>query len=160
MWLVAVVIMFFVTRSAPVTTEFDERTARLFSIAVAEKTDKGIQYKRTSLAIVQGRDPALPPVDYRLPETQITIDEGDVHYVTVLEDHGEWQLIRFLYNNTYMGESIYRAYADRVEPVSFHMTSHIGQAMMAMFLVVPVYIAAWLITFIRNRRAAASARPQ
>ena len=160
MWLVAIVIMFFVTRPAPVTSEFDERTARLFSIAVAEKSVEGIKYKRTGLTTAQDRDPALPPVDYRLPETQVTIDEGDIHYVSVLEDHGEWQLIEFRYNNTYMGKSVYRAYADRVEPVSFQMIAHLGQAMMAMLLIVPVYITAWLITSIRNRRAAASARSQ
>ena len=76
------------------------------------------------------------------------------HYVVkVLEDHGEWQLIEFNYSNTYDTTSVYKAFPDRVEPVYFRINAHVGQAMLALPLVVVVYVLAVSITFIRNWRA-------
>ena len=90
LWIVAVVAMYFVTRPAPVTEYFDGRTARLFSIAYAEVTDQGVEYRVTSLDAVRSRSPELPTIDYRLGDSDIRIDVGDIHRVSVLEDHGDW----------------------------------------------------------------------
>lgn len=151
-WIVAVVAMYFVTRSPPVTEDFDDRIARRFSVTYAEVTDRGVVYRVTTLEAVRSRNPELPRIDYRLGDSDIRIDVGDVHYVSVIEEHGDWQLVKFVYNNTYMGESIYRAYDGRVEPVSFHMVSHVGQAMAALALVIPAYVLAWMIAVFRNFR--------
>ena len=46
-----------------------------------------------------------------------------------------------------------KAYLDRVEPVYFRISSHVGQVMLALPLVLVVYVLAVLTTFIRNWRA-------
>ena len=81
-----------------------------------------------------------------------------MHRADVVEDHGTWQLIEFYYSNTRTSTSIYRAYADRVEPLSYRITSSVGQVMGAM-LVLPAVLAACLVfvplvNWIRRRRAA------
>ncbi len=153
LYLLAVVVMYFITLPEAVTDDFTGNTARIFSIATVIPSQDGNQYRRTTLETVEARDEELLALVFLLPEKKITIDTGDIHHVTVLEDHDDWQLIEFNYANTYMAKSIYKAYADRVEPVSFRMASHVGQAMLALVLIVPVYFVAWLITVIRNRRA-------
>ncbi len=158
LYLLAVVVMYFITLPAAVTDDFTGNTARIFSIATVISSQGGNQYRRTTLETVEARDEELPALVFLLPDKEITIDNGDIHHVTVLEDHDDWQLIEFDYANTYIAKSIYRAYADRIEPVSFRMVSHAGQAMLAFILIVPVYLVAWLITVIRNQRARVASR--
>jgi len=148
-------IGFFVTRPPLITEHFPEQTARSFSVAVVEESDGGYEYGRRTLQTIRDRAPGLPSFRYLLPEQRITINVGDVHHATVIEDHGDWQLIEYDYSNTYIATSIYRAYADRVEPVSYQMTGSVGDAMMAMAvtaIAVLLYLFAALINFVRNRR--------
>jgi len=150
------VIGFFVTRPPLITEDFSENVARSFSIAIVEESTDGAVYGRRTLETVLERGAELRPYRYLLPERQITINNGDIHHATVLDDNGESQLIEFNYANTYMATSVYRAYEDRIEPVSYQMTSSVGDVMMAMaFTVVAVllYALARLVNFIRHRRA-------
>jgi len=155
LYVMVLVTGFFVTRPPLITENFPEQTARSFSVAVVEEAEDGYEYGRRTLQTIQERDPELPPFRYLLPEQRITITVGDIHHATVIEDHEDWQLIEFDYSNTYMATSIYRAYADRVEPVSYQMTASVGDAMMAMAvtaIAVLLYLFAALINFVRNRR--------
>jgi hypothetical protein len=155
LYIVTLVIGFFVTRPPLITADFSGDVVRRFSIAIIEETDDGASYERRTLEIVQENNTDSRPYRYLLPEREITIDNGDIHRATVIEDHNDWQLIEFNYSNTYMATSIYRAYEDRVEPVSYRMTSSVGDAMMLMALTIVaalLYSLAQLVNFIRNRR--------
>jgi hypothetical protein len=154
-YLVAVIVMYFLSVPSTVTDDFGGNTARIFSVATVSESEGGTDYGRTTLESIEERDEELPPQHFLLPEERITIVRGDVHHAVVLEDHGDWQLIEFKYNNTYMASSVYKAYADRVEPVSFKMHAHVGQTTMAFLLILPAWFVAWLITFLRNRRESA-----
>ncbi|MDH3612086.1 MAG: hypothetical protein OEU90_00955 [Gammaproteobacteria bacterium] len=148
-----IIIMYFITVPDEVTKDFTGKNARVFSIAIVHEGDNGNEYSRTTLEVIGDADPDRPTPQFLLPEPKVVMSAHNTYRVNVLEDHGDWQLIEFNYSNTYTSRSVYRAYADRVEPVSFQLTSHVGQAMMALMLIIPVYFIAWLITFIRNRRA-------
>jgi len=152
LYVVSLVVIIFLTRPPEITDDFSGRTARMFSVATVSQAGNGPDYGVTSLEALQTRSPDLSPQRFLLPEENVTISAGDIHRVTVLEDHGDWQLIRFNYSNSYTATSVYRAFAGRIEPVSFRMTSSIGDGMIAIVLIVPVYLLALLITFIRNRR--------
>jgi len=149
----AIVIMYFVTLPDEVTEDFTGKNARIFSVATFKDGENRYDYERTTLETIQGRDPELPGLEFRLPESEVVMTDHNIYHVYVLEDHGDWQLIEFNYSNTYTSKSLYRAYANRVEPISFQMTSNVGQAMMALGLIIPVYVVAWLIAFIWRRRA-------
>jgi hypothetical protein len=156
LYFAVLVVGFFVTRPPLITEDFPEQVVRSFSVAVVEEADNGSNYERRTLEIIQERNTDSRPYRYLLPERNITIDNGDIHHATVIEDNGASQLIEFNYSNTYMATSIYRAYEDRVEPVSYQMTSSVGDVMMAMvFTVVAalLYLIARLINYIRNRRS-------
>ena len=157
------VIGFFVTRPPLITEDFAGQTARSFSVAIVEEADAGYEYGRRTLEIIRGRDPELPSFGFLLPEQRITINVGDIHHAAIIEDHGDWQLIEFNYSNTYMATSIYRAYADRIEPVSYQVTSSVGDVMMAVavtIVAVLLYLLAWLVNFFRNRRASKAVTSQ
>lgn len=153
LYLAAATAMYFATRPAAVTSNFDNRVAGTFSVAVVKETQGGYDYVRTTLETIQSRHPELPPQRYLLPEPEIRMDYENFYVAKVLEDHQDWQLIEFSYSNTYDSTSIYKAYPDRVEPVYFRINSHVGQAMLALPLAVAVYLLAVLVAFLRNLRA-------
>lgn len=156
LYIAVLVVGFFVTRPPLITGSFPDNVARNFSIAIVEEDTDGVVYGRRTLESVLEGNAELRPYRYLLPEREITVDVGDIHHATVLEDNGESQLIEFNYSNTYMATSIYRAYEDRVEPVSYQVTASVGDAMMLMALTVVavlLYSLAQLVNFIRNRRA-------
>jgi hypothetical protein len=157
LYVAVLVVGFFVTRPPVITEDFSGQVARSFSVAiVVEETDDGSLYERRTLEIILEQDTGLRPYRYLLPERNITIDNGDIHHATVIEDNGESQLIEFNYSNTYMATSIYRAYEDRIEPVSYQITSSVGDVMMATAVTVVavlLYLIAVLVNFIRNRRS-------
>lgn len=147
-----IVIGFFLTRPPLVTGDFSNVASRRFSIATVEQVDGQHQYGRQTLESVLERNPASPSFGFLLPEEGVVIDTGDIHRANVIEDHGDWQLIEFFYSNSHTSRSTYRAYADRIEPVSYQMTSSIGDVVMVVVLAVPAYLLALTITFIRNRK--------
>lgn len=152
LYVVAIAIMYVITVPPEVTSNFTGRNARIFSVAIADRSDGVVQYRRVSFEAIMERDNDMPALDYALPEGKVIISEGDIHSATVIENHGDWQLIEFNYSNSYTATSIYRAFPDRVEPVSFQITSSVGQAFMAIPMIVLVYLLAWVITFARNWR--------
>ena len=155
LYIAVLVVGFFVTRPPLITDNFSENVARSVSIAIVKEDTDGVVYERRTLETILERGAELRPYRYLLPEREITIDNGDIHHATVLEDNGESQLIEFNYANTYMATSVYRAYEDRVEAVSYQVTASVGDAMMLMALTVVavlLYALARLVNFIRNRR--------
>lgn len=125
----------------------------MFSVAVVTRTKDGYECSRTTLESIRARSEDMPKLHFLLPQREVTIVHGNIHRAEILELHDDRQLVEFEYANTYMASSIYRAYADRIEPVSFKIYAAVGQAMLAMILILPAYVLAWLITFIRNRLA-------
>ncbi len=156
LYLAVLVIGFFATRPPLITDDFSGDVARRFSVATVRETDAGFEYGTVRLETVLERHPELPSFGYVLPEQRITIDVGDIHHAVVEEDHGDWQLIEFNYSNNYRATSIYRAYADRVEPISYQMTSSVGDVFLVMLVTgvaILLYLLAALVNFIRHRRA-------
>ena len=149
----AVIIGYFLTLPDEVTDDFEGRNARLFAVATVLIDDGEVTYGSTSLEEVRELPAGMPLAEFMLPEPHVKISTHDIHNVYVLEDHGDWQLIEFNYANSHTSRSVYRAYSDHVEPVSFRITSHAGQAMLALALIIPTYVVAWLITYVRRRRA-------
>ncbi len=155
-YIAVLVIGFFTTRPAPITDDFADRASRKFSIATVRESADGFEYGRQTLEGYLERDPERLAFSYLLPEAKITIQVGDIHQAAIIEDHGDWQLIEFNYSNTYMATSIYRAYTDRIEPVSYQLNSSVGDAMAGMIVTIAalfLYLLAVIINFFRNRRA-------
>jgi hypothetical protein len=151
------IVGIFVTRPPLITDDFSGTTARRFSIAIVTEVDGDNQYERRTLETLQESGREIPSFSFLLPEDRNIIVAGDIHHVTVLEDHGDWQLIKFNYSNTYTATSIYRAYVDRVEPVSYQMNSSFADVVVVFAMIVPAYLLALVITFVRNRKARTSA---
>jgi len=155
LYLAVLVTGYLVTRPALITEDFSGPTSHSFSVAVVAETDGGYRYGRQTLDTIRERDPELPSLRYLLPQQRVTIDVGDIHHATVLEDHDDWQLIEYDYSNTYMATSVYRAYADRIEPVSYQMTSSVGDAigfMAVTIIALLLYLLAASVNYVRNRR--------
>ena len=70
----------------------------------------------------------------------------DVHKVVVLESTAAWQLVQYEFDNTVSTISRYRAFRDRIEPVSHRMTFHPGLPVAFMLLMLP----AWLLAFLAS----------
>jgi hypothetical protein len=94
-----------------------------------------------TLATSAQRDPALR---FLLPQAEVELHMGDLHKATVLDKGSDWQLVRYDYGNTISSVSVYRAFADRVEPVSFRVTFDPG----LMIALVALALPAWLLAFI------------
>jgi len=146
-----IVIGFFVTRPPLITGDFSGNIAGRFSIAITDEVDGQETYQRRTLEWVLEHISELPEPGFLLAERKIIIDNGDIQRVAVLEEHDDWQLIKFSYSNGYTSTSIYRAYTGRVEPVSYQMTSSFADVIMIFVLVLPAYLLAWIATFFRNK---------
>ena len=138
------------------TDDFTGRTAREFAIAAVGANDAGnVEYRALNLEILNADNYDTTNLSFLLPQASVTIDVGDIHEAEVLEDHGDWQLVAFHYSNTRTSTSVYRAYADRIEPVSYRLTSSVGHVFMAVFLLIPALVATWIVSAIiawRRRR--------
>lgn len=157
LYVAVLMIGYFVTRPPLITEDlYGERTLTRFSVATVVDGENGYEYGRWTLRTVSEIDMGSTPHRFLLPESEITIYVGDIHHASVIEDHGDWQLIEFSYSNTYMATSIYRAYADRVEPVSFQVTAGVGDAfawLLVTMIAVVLYLLVAFVNFIRNYRA-------
>ena len=152
--------MYFNTIPPEETKDFSGRVAERFFIAgvVKMNSQQNQEYMVFSLKALRSKNPILFNVTFLLPEKAITIKVGDVHRAKILEDHGEWQLVEFNYSNTHTSTSIYRAYNDRIEPVSYKLMSHVGQAIWAIILFIPALILSKVITAILNWHSSRSIR--
>jgi hypothetical protein len=138
----------YIAGTREVTGSFDERQQRDFHIAAvsAATGPKGPTYVAYSLAQLRAGKLDPPPATFLLPQGDIRIDAaGDLHRVAVLERHPDWQLVEYRYGNSHNSTSRYRAYRDRVEPVSYRITMDMGLFFSALLLLVPTSLVAALI---------------
>jgi hypothetical protein len=132
--------------------DFGGRVARQFPVAVVLGDGPGDdRIGVRSLAALAVAPARARPRSFLLPATEVVIDTGDVHRAEVLEEHGDWQLIAFHYANTRTSTSVYRAYRDRVEPVSHRVTSHLGEPVLAVLLLLPAAIVAVVLRRVLRR---------
>jgi len=142
--------------STPKETEnFIGRTAHEFMVARVSLTspDDEVSYGAWNLERLNSGAFDTTDFTFLLPRQSITIYTGDIHRAEILEDHGEWQLVAFYYSNTRTSTSIYRAYQDRIEPVSYRVTSSVADVFLAVFMLFPAIVLAWIVTGITNWRA-------
>ena len=161
-YLLCLIGMYFTTIQPEETEDFTGRVAREFSIAgfVKTKSPQNREYRVFNLEALNSGNINLSNITFLLPEKAITIDVGDIHRAEILEDHGEWQLVAFNYSNTRTSTSTYRAYNDRIEPVAYKLTSHVGQVFSAIILIVPALIVSIIITAILNWHAKRAIRDE
>ena len=147
-YVVAAVTMYFAS-TPEVTGDFTDRQARDFHIAVVGLTDGATAggFSWVSLAQVRSEKFDLASVAFLLPQGEIKIESAgsDLHKVTVLERHSDWQLVEYHYGNSHDSISRYRAFKDRIEPVAYRVTMHAGMLLSALLLLVPVVIVSALV---------------
>lgn len=135
-----------------VTGNFTENEASDFHV-VAIRLKKGANdsnYVPYSLARLMVEKVDSVSVSFLLPEDIIYIDDfgSDLHKVTVLEHYPDSQLIEYHYGNTHHSISTYRAFKDRIEPISYRVTMHPGILFGAIVLLIPARIVSTLINAI------------
>ena len=81
----------------------------------------------------------------------MNVQNGDLHRVTVLESQPEWQLVEYHYGNNHDSISRYRAFKDRIEPVSYRITMHPGIFFSAIVLLMPAWIVSVVINAVRKK---------
>ncbi len=152
--------IFITSKNPEETKNFSGSLAKDFYVAAIVKKEPGQvpEYKAFNLEYLNTGKVDLSATSFLLPEKKITINVGDIHQAEILEDHGEWQLVAFHYSNTHTSTSKYRAYENHIEPVSYKLTSHVGQFISAIALFVPALILSVIISTIINWRAARAAR--
>ena len=140
-----------------VTGNFTERQERDFHIAAVRltKTAKEASYVALSLAQLKAGKVDLASVSFLLPQGDIKINDpgADLHEVTVLERHPDWQLVEYYYGDTHDSISRYRAFRHRIEPVSYRITMDVGLVFSAIVLLVPAVIVSALINAVWKRVA-------
>jgi len=137
------------------TDDFTGSVARNFTVAGVVAGDDAIEqpYRVYTLERLKFVELNLDDVSFLLPKPMITINVGDIHRAKILEDHGDWQLVQFDYSNTRTSTSIYRAYADRIEPVSYRLTSSFMHMFAVLLLFVIALVFTGIITAVLNWRA-------
>ena len=158
----AVTAMYFAS-TPEVTGNLTERQERDFHVAAVKLTKDAndATYVAFSLAQLKTGEVDLASVSFLLPERDIKINDrgADLHKVTVLERHPDWQLVEYRYGNTHDSISRYRAFKDRIEPVSYRITMDMGLFFSAIVLLIPASIVSILINAIwraiaRRKKAA------
>jgi hypothetical protein len=153
---VALTAMYF-TSTPEITGNFTERQERDFHVAAVrlKKDAKDASYVAYSLAQLKAGKVDLASVSFLLPQDitdgdAMDVPGSDLHRVTVLERHPDWQLIKYSYGNTHDSISRYRAFKDRIEPVSYRVTMHMGIFISAFVLLIPAVIVSAVINAIWN----------
>ena len=159
---VVLVVIFGYPFVVPAETSFTGRTAQNFKIAgvVTDPGPSEAPYRVLNLGYLRSGNADLDELTFLLGQARLTINVGDIHTVERLESHGDSQLVAFHYANTHTSTSIYRAYADRIEPVSYRVTSGVGQVFMAGGLFLPILIGTILFVVIYNWLARRRARSE
>jgi hypothetical protein len=153
----SLIVMYVVTTPTEIPP-FDERTVWNFTVAgvVTGEVTNNQQFRVLNLQQLKSGNADLSEITFLLPRPTITINVGDIHRVEVLEFHDDWQLVAFHYSNTRTSTAIYRAYADRVEPVSYRVTSTVGHLGYATFLLIPAFMISRIIAGFLGWRAGRS----
>lgn len=158
-YVTSLLVMYFI--SSPTETEdFSGRTAVEFTVAAFATgyPDDGNQNHVLNLEYLNAGNFDDIAYTFLLPKKEITIRAGDIHRVEILEDNDDWQLVAFYYSNSRTSTSIYRAYANRIEPVSYRVTSSVGQLFTAIFLLLPAIVLSLIIAAIFTWRARRATR--
>ncbi len=152
LYVVAATVLYFVS-TPEITGNLTERQQRDFHVAAFSSSTNVAS--PVSLAQVQSGKVDLGSVSFLAPAGDITVTTSghDLHKVTVLERHPDWQLVEYHYGNSHDSTSRYRAFKARVEPVSYRVTMDMGLFLSAVMLVVPVWIVAAAINALWNRIA-------
>jgi hypothetical protein len=152
----AVTVMYYAS-TPEVTGNFTERQERDFHIAAVRQTKAAekASYAAFSLAQLRAGKVDLASVSFLLPQGDIKIDVpgADLHKVTVIERHPDWELVEYQYGNSHDSISRYRAFRDRVEPVSYRITMDMGLFFSALVLLIPAVIVSALINALWKRVA-------
>jgi len=152
-YVVAVTAMYFAS-TPEVTGNFTERQERDFHVAAVSLSKDGNDANIVALSLAQLKAGKvdLASVSFLLPEGSIKVNiPSDLHKVTVLERHADWQLVEYQYGNTHDSTSRYRAFKDRIEPVSYRITMDMGLFFSAIVLLIPASIVSALINVIWKR---------
>jgi hypothetical protein len=156
LYAVAVTVLH-MTATAEIKDNFD-RHARDFHIAALNlrKDTNEARFRTVALADLRAGKVDLASVSFLLPESKIEIPSSDLHDVRVLERHPDWQLVEYRYGNTHDSTSRYRAFKDRIEPLTYRLTMDPGLFFSALLLILPVMLVAALINafwrFVDRRR--------
>lgn len=141
----------YVTGTPEITGNFSESQERGFHVAAIKliKDEGKARYASYPLSFIKAGKVDSATVSFLLPEdrierSDIDVPGGDLHQVAVLERHPDWQLVEYRYGNTHDSISKYRAFTDRVDPVSYRVTSHPGLFLGAIVLLFPVWIVSAL----------------
>ena len=138
-----------------ITGNLTERQEQDFHVA-AVRLKKGADDSKIvvySLYLLKAGKVDLASVSFLLPQDVVDIPGGDTNEATVLERHPDWQLVEYHFGNTHNSVSRYRAFKDRIEPVSYRVTMHFGIFVSAIVLVIPALIVAAVINAIWNKVA-------
>ena len=123
-----------------------------------------VQKEFRVLAIRDGKPVAtslatLPKDATFLLPTSIYELTPDVHRVVVLENSTAWQLVQYEFDNTVSTVSRYRAFRDRIEPLSHRMTFHPGLVVAFVVLMLPAWLLAWVAGLLWNALSPPPAPP-
>lgn len=148
----------YVESTQEITSEFSEQEERSFRVAAVKTGTAAGPRQYVSVTLMQLRKPGLDlsQISFLLPDKVVVIPGGDLHRATVLEDHSKWQLIEYDFGNTHSSVSRYRAFQDRIEPVSYRVTFHPGIVIAGFLLLVPAFLAAaiakWIAKIVARKK--------
>lgn len=152
-YLAAVTIMYRVATpemAGPALTEREERNFRVAALRLKPAPQEAKFVGYTLSSIRSGKvDPSA--ISFLLPNEPFEIAQGDIHSVSVLERHAEWQLVEYRFANTYDSVSRYRAFKDRIEPLSYRITMHPGVFIWAFLLLIPAWLVGALVNLVWPR---------
>jgi hypothetical protein len=150
----AMVAVMYVYSTPTTTANFSENERKKFKVAAMRLSPAAgeSRFLGVSLADIDSKKVDPASVSFLLPAGPIDIRQGDLHEVVVLERHPDSQLVEYRYANTVNSDSRYRAYRDRVEPVSYRVTMHPGIFILAFVLVIPAALVQWLVRQALSRR--------
>lgn len=148
-------IAMYVATTPTETTDFSGAIAWDFTVAgiVTGEVTNNRPYRVLTLQRLNTGNADLSNITFLLPQPTITINVGDIHRAEVLEFHDDWQLVAFRYSNTRTSTAIYRAYADRVEPVSYRVTSSPDHLLYVTLLLIPAFFVSRIVVGVLNWRA-------
>jgi hypothetical protein len=121
-----------------------ERLAKQFRV-MAFRDGKPIPI---TLAALSKPDPTLR---FLLAGNEVQLPGGDLHQAVLIQKSGDWQLVEYRYANTVDSTSRYRAYADRIEPISHRVTLHPGLLIAFVLLALPVWLVAFVAAWVWRR---------
>jgi hypothetical protein len=126
-----------------------EREERGFHVAAVRLKKSPDEARFVGYTLQQLKSGKVDPesVSFLLPDGAVDIRQADSHQVTVLERHADWQLVEYRHGNTHDTVSRYRAFRDRVEPVSYRITMHAGVVLWALLLLIPAGLLGALVNF-------------